>query len=756
MKHKILLSTAILFSVVTFAQEVKKDTINSLHEVEVTSKSKYKREKSTTVSKMPLKDMENSQVVTSITAGMLKDQVNISFDDALSNATGVTKLWESTGRGTDGGGYYGTRGFSVQPGLKNGLPNVGNGTPDPANVETIEVIKGPSGALYGGALTSHGGLININTKQPFDRTKTEVGYTFGSFNTHRATVDHNQVLTSDNKTAFRINAAYTNKESFQDYGFSKSFFVAPSLLWTINDKLSFLVNAEIMNSKGTNPTMLFVDRASPVRANTVEKTGYDPNRSYTSNDLTLENPYYNLQATMNYKFNSQWSSKTSFSNYTSYSKGYYTYLYEGTTAIEQMLAPAFGGNLTVDGAIYSRSVSKQNTRNKGLDVQQNFLGDFKINDNLSNKLLIGGDYYHEKIITNNSSYGNQGFIHVGGTNNVQFQALLPYLHAAYGSPMKLNAQGDDSGDLTESGADQVITAQPETNATLDNYSVYISDVFNISDRLFINAAIRFDVYESKYNTVGSDNFNKNFSSWSPKFGLVFQPVKERVSLFANYQNGFGRPQQVADYNAGVATNYFAKPEQSIQYEGGVKVDFFDGKLSGTLSYFDITVNDKTIFVGDYTDGFITQDGKQRNTGFEAQFLFVPLKGWNITAGYSYIESKLKEGNTDFVGLRPEDAGPRNVANLWTSYKFTDNFVQGLGFGFGANYGSEYATLSRNVAGKFYLPEYLVLGATAFYDAKHFRLAVKVDNLTNEEYYKGWSTINPQNPRSVLGSVSFNF
>lgn len=756
MKNKILLSTAVLFSIAGFAQEVKKDTVNSLHEVEITSKYKYKREKSTTVSKMPLKDMENSQVVSSITAGMLKDQVNISFDDALNNAAGVIKLWESTGRGSDGGGYYGTRGFAVQPGLKNGLPNVGNGTPDPANVETIEIIKGPSGALYGGALTSHGGLININTKQPFEQTKTEIAYTFGSFNTHRATLDHNQVLSSDKKTAFRINAAYTNKESFQDYGFSKSFFVAPSLLWTINDKLSFVVNAEIMDSKGTNPTMLFVDRDSPVRANTVEKTGYDNNRSYTSNDLTLENPYYNLQATMNYKFNNQWSSKTSFSNYTSYSKGYYTYLYEGTSTIEQMLAPALGGPFTVDGAIYARSVSKQDARNNGLDVQQNFLGDFKINDALSNKLLVGGDYYHEKITTNNSSYGNQGFIHIGGTNNTQFQALLPYLHAFYQSPMKLNEQGDDSGDLTENAADQVIVAQPESNATLDNYSVYVSDVFNISDRFFINAAVRFDVYESQYTTVGGENFTKNFSNWSPKFGLVFQPVKERVSLFANYQNGFGRPQQVADYNGGVATSFYARPEQSIQYEGGVKFDFFDGKVSGTLSYFDITVNDKTIFVGNYTDGYITQDGKQHNKGFEAQFLFVPLKGWNITAGYSYIDSKLKEGNADFVGLRPEDAGPNNVANLWTSYKFTDNFVKGLGFGLGANYGSEYATLSRNIAGKFYLPEYLVFGATAFYDAKHFRVAVKVDNLTNEEYYKGWSTINPQNPRSVLGSVSYNF
>ncbi|REG98411.1 TonB-dependent siderophore receptor [Flavobacterium aquicola] len=750
MKTQILLCAVMLFSIAGFAQEIQTD---SLKAVEINNKYKYRREKSTTVSKMPLKDLENSQVVSSITSGLLKEQVNISFDDALNNATGVTKLWESTGRGGDGGGYFGSRGFSVQPGLKNGLPNVGNGTPDPANIETIEVIKGPSGTLYGGALTSHGGLININTKQPFGETKTDISYTFGSFNTHRATIDHNQTLSLDKKTAFRINAAYTNKENFQDYGFSKSFFIAPSLLWTINDKLSFVVNAEFMDSEGTNPTMLFMDRDSPVRANTVEKTGYDNKRSYTSNDLTLENPYYNLQATANYTINNHWTSKTSFSNYTSYSKGYYTYLYEGTSLIEKTLAPLIGP-FTVDGAIYARSVSKMDSKNKGLDIQQNFLGDFKIGD-LNNKLLVGADYYHENIETDNSSYGNQGFVHVGGSSNAQFQALVPYLHTAYGSPIKMNEQGDDSGDLTPKGADQVITFSTPDNASLDNYSFYVSDVLNVTDNLFLNAAVRYDVYESKYSSA-SNSFSKDFSNWSPKFGIIFQPIKEQISIFANYQNGFGRPQQIADYVAGVANNYYAKPEQSIQYEGGVKLDFFKGKLSGTLSYFDITVNDKTIFIGDYTNGHNDQNGKQRNKGFEAQFLLAPLKGWNVTAGYSYIDSKLLEGDAVFVGLRPESAGPYNNANLWTSYKFTENFIKGFGLGLGANYGGEYATLNRNFTGQFYLPEYLVFGATAFYETSNFRIAVKADNLTNEEYYRGWSTINPQTPRSFLGSVSYKF
>lgn len=103
----------------------------------------FSRAKSDFVAKMPLKEIENSQVYNTITAELLKEQVITTFDDALKNAPGIIKLWESTGRGGDGAGYYSLRGFPVQPTLVNGLPGITNGSPDPANIERIEVLKGP-------------------------------------------------------------------------------------------------------------------------------------------------------------------------------------------------------------------------------------------------------------------------------------------------------------------------------------------------------------------------------------------------------------------------------------------------------------------------------------------------------------------------------------------------------------------------------------------------------------------------------------
>ena len=153
-----------------------------------------------------------------------------------------------------------------------------------------------------------------------------------------------------------------------------------------------------------------------------------------------------------------------------------------------------------------------------------------------------------------------------------------------------------------------------------------------------------------------------------------------------------------------------------------------------------------------------QDGEQVNKGFEASVIASPIEGLNIIAGYSYNDSRLEkaeEGN-DFAGKRPESAGPQNLANLWASYKFSSGALNGFGLGFGGNYGSKNMIFNRNLGGTFTLPEYTVLNASVFYNADAFTITLKLDNLNNEEYYKGWSTINPQMPRTFAANLTYNF
>src|SRR3546814_11254407 len=87
----------------------------------------------------------------------------------------------------------------------------------------------------------------------------------------------------------------------------------------------------------------------------------------------------------------------------------------------------------------------------------------------------------------------------------------------------------------------------------------------------------------------------------------------------------------------------------------------------------------------------------------------------------------------------------------TLFPYTTLFrspLRGWGLGLGANASSELIVIDSKVTGKFTLPGYTVMDASIFYNAEKFRITLKVDNLTDEDYYTGWSTINPQRPRSV--------
>lgn len=692
--------------------------------------NKYAQKESAYVSKMPLSDIENPQVFNSIGSELLEDQVVTNFNDALKNAPGISLLWEPTGRGNDGAGYFSIRGFAVQPTMLNALPALTNGSPDLANTERIEVIKGPSGTLYGSSLISYGGLINIVTKKPFSTFRGNVSYTAGSYGQNRVTVDVNTPLSSEKDINLRVNGAYHTQNSYQDAGFRRSFFVAPSLSYQVNDKLSFLVNAEIYNGRSTNQTMLFLDRGAPLRVHNMEELDYDHKRSYTSNDLYIDNPTYSLQAQMNYKLSDHWTSQTAFSNSSAKSDGYYSYLYEGT-----QYTPL------TEGIVLARYINKQKSETVGTDIQQNFIGDFKIGS-MRNRVVAGIDYLQTNVNNNSTPYIQNGMVYIGSDLQGFNEQVLGITDPA--------GYTDDSGVLTQAGTDALLAeSQITPNKTVQEiFSVYASDVINILPELSAMASLRVDRF-------WDDTYNQ--TSFSPKFGLVYQPVLDKVSVFANYMDGFTNVAPQTIVTEGVTSVESFKPEHANQLEFGTKLNLFDDKLTATLSYYDIKVTDRTLRVDiDANNYFYTQDGEQRSKGFEANINANPVRGLNLIAGYSYNDSRLEEGAADFKGRRPEEAGPVNMANFWAGYQFTGGRLEGFGLGFGGNYAGENKIMNRNTTGVFTVPEYTVLNASAFYGTRDFRITLKLDNITDEEYYKGWSTINPQWTRTISANFSYTF
>lgn len=425
-------------------------------------KNHFAKKENQQVSRLALKNLENPQVYTTISSELLKEQVVTNIDDALKNAPGIQPLWTSTGRGSDGAGYFSLRGFAVQPRALNGLPGISNGSLDPANIDKIEVIKGPSGTLFGSTIVSYGGLINITTKTPYERFGGEINYTTGSYGLNRVTADINTPLNEDKTVNFRINTAYHSENSFQDAGFRKALFVAPSLSYKASDRLSFLINTEFLSNEATNATMLFLTRSTPLRVNNIDELGYDNKRSYTSNNLSIKTPSFNLQGQMFYKINDSWTSQTAISKTSAKSEGYYSYLFEGTTSF-----PAI-----TEGVVFARYINYQNSTTLATDIQQNFIGDFKIG-NMRNRIVAGLDYFNRQIIDNGTGYIVNGRIYIG---NDDLQTVNENVFGIT-NPAQYITTGDN-GKLSKNATDALLAGATVNNSKTKQevYSAYVSNV----------------------------------------------------------------------------------------------------------------------------------------------------------------------------------------------------------------------------------------------------------------------------------------
>jgi iron complex outermembrane receptor protein len=141
---------------------------------------------------------------------------------------------------------------------------------------------------------------------------------------------------------------------------------------------------------------------------------------------------------------------------------------------------------------------------------------------------------------------------------------------------------------------------------------------------------------------------------------------------------------------------------------------------------------------------------------EVEVVANPFTGFNIMTGFARNDSKYTKAESDVQGLRPSTATSPTAANLWMSYKLSKGAVRGLGFGFGGIYASDNKVLNSRSVGTFILPAYTILNSTVFYETPTVRAGVKVDNMTNQKYWIGYSSMVPQKLRSVTASVSFKF
>lgn len=678
---------------------------NALNEVSVKSAvKKFHKKESEYVSRLPLKNLENPQVYSIVSKELLQEQLVTDLGSALKSVPGAgVPLLLNQNRVT-----FISRGFSIEPKVRNGLSNFVQTSIDPVNLERLEIIKGPSSTLFGSSVVSYGGLINRVTKKPYNGLGGEVSYTTGSWNMSRLAVDFNTPV-NENKTAlFRVNSSTSSQNSFQDAGFTKSFAITPSFSYQITKNLSLTADLEYGKNQGTSP-IRFDPYTNGLALQKVEDMGIPYKQSFANNDVTYDSESKSIFSQVNYRISDQWTSQTAITATNSRFDG-------STIRLVGTSATTLRPQVTVGDYGY-----------KSTDIQQNFIGDFKIG-NLRNRMVAGLDYYSYTTTRKTANINTTAVDFTKDINTTNYYTTFNVVNIS---------RAAQTATYTNQNGDQ------------KTYSAYVSDVLNVTDRLLAMLSLRADHFENNGTlnvTTGTNTGVYKQTAFSPKFGLVYQVLKEQLSLFGNYMNGFTN-QTGTDIDGRTF-----KPEQANQIEGGIKTDLWDHKLTGSVSYYDIKVKDVVRANPDNSD-FSIQDGTQVSKGVDLELVANPFKGLSIVAGYAYNDSKYTNIDPELIGLRPAGSGPARLANFWLSYRFTDGMIKGFGAGAGGNYGSSAFQTNTQTA-KVIIPSYTTFDASLFYEGSKYRISLKGNNLTNEKY---WSyRLTPQNPINFLASAAYKF
>ncbi len=640
---------------------------------------------------------------------VLEDQQVTELDDALQNVAGATV---ST---TEGRGFQiNLRGFDGVPVFRDGFrlfsPNdngdaAGQGFPEIANVERIEVLRGPASILFG--QLDPGGAVNVVSKRPLETPFYKVALQAGSYGLVRPQVDLSGPLTEDGSLLYRLNAVYQHEDGFRDFDQKTNrFFIGPTLTWRISDRTEIDFQLEYLDDERP------LDPGLVALGNRVADIPHD--RILGEPDDRIESTFIRVGYDFEHRFNKNWTLRNAF-----------RYL-ESNDDISATLSFPFIGGLDETTGLLSRVFAEQTVSNETLALQTNVVGKFTTGS-IDHTLLLGVDLAQYRL--NSESFT----LFFPPNVRVPINVFNP-VYGAVPRPDRLDA--------------------PTSSETIDTDSlqIYIQDQIKLLDNLILVAGFNYETVSQNTTTIRGGRttaIDLSEDAFSPRVGLVYQPI-ENLSLYANYARSFFPSAAVTvDDNP-------LQAEKGEGFEVGVKTELFNQRLLATLAYFNLTR--QNVATADPLDPrFSVATGEQQSQGIELNVTGEILPGWNVLGSYTYTDAEITADNRFEVGNRLPGV-PKHSASLWTTYEIQTGSLEGLQFGLGFNWVSDRTGDFQN---SFNLDNYFLTSAAIAYQRDNWRFGLNFQNIFDVNYIAGTPRtrtrgIQPGEPFTVIGSISYEF
>lgn len=636
---------------------------------------------------------------------VIRDRQATEIKEAVSNVSGVSFRGDLQGRG---GNTFGIRGFEDVQILRDGFRRFGSGSSESnaqpaveiANLEKIEVLKGPASILYGAI--EPGGLINLVSKQPQATPFREAEVQVGSRGLIRPRIDINGRLSEDGKLLYRFNGLYQTLGNFRNFTQAEQkILLSPTVTWKIDDRTNLNISSEYIDA--TRPSDFGIPNANGRVVDVPrDRVVNDPSDRVNNKSLFI-----------GYRLDRQLDDNWQLSN---------AFRYTASEFATDVLALPLGFDPATN--TLDRAFAVQDSQSKNYAFQTNLTGKLKTGE-IEHTILTGVDYVNRN---------GRVFSRVDLTPRP-----LDIFNPVY--EPKPSKQSIDPF-----GGDELFAS---------SWGFFVQDQVDLTKNLKLLAGARFDTLALKtVNLPGSGvtagETNINTTAFTPRIGLLYK-VADNLSLYGSYSQSF------TPNTATTATGRPLDPQRGGGYDLGIKADLLDKKLFATLAYFDLTKQNVP-----NTDPnnplFSIAIGEQRSKGLEFDLSGEISPGLKLIGSYAYIDGKVTaDSDATNVGKRLS-ATPEHSASVWTTYEIQQGNLQGLGFGLGFNFiGARFG----DSANTYTLDRYITTDAAIFYKRNDWRFGLNFKNIGDVKYIE--SSIgnaaagnNFGAPFTVIGSVGVTF
>ncbi len=735
------------------------------------------------VQALPTTSLQDTpQAVTVIGEETMKQQATSTLGEALRNVPGITiAIGEG---GTLAGDQFKIRGFDAKDDVYlDGLRDFAPYTRDSFAYQEVQVMKGPSGLMFGRGTT--GGAINTVSKTPTDRAFVS-GHVEGGNGAHaRATADANYKLADG--IAVRVAAMYTNTGVVdRDHVFSHRWGVAPSVAFGLDSPTTFTLGLIHQHSNNRQDYGIPVAQpAGSIFAVPVTEFGVPRNTFLgfrTDND---KNDADIVTAKLAHVAN-DWLTIQNDARIAWYSR---YFQYTATDRCDQTVATNFCSNVVTSAnplaavaGVGGGGPYQQDS--KGWQDTLSANATFNVGA-LRNQLIVGGDISYQRAdrtiyaytlpTTAQYTYGLGD--HTRSRSNIARSFYSPAYEPPVGYTVVLPTPTNIAGGATNATATTVVYS----TAKAHDYALFATDRLWFNDALSLIAGVRVDRFVIDYasTTVAGVTVPARSRSTlaNPRGSLVYEP-SENTTFYASYgKSAVPQGTSVVGTPTPVTTaNQALDPEKSETFEVGAKYSVWEGKLGLAGSLFQVNKSNATLV--DPVSGQITlQSGqRQRVRGFELSATGTVTEDLSILAAYTYLDPIITHdltcGGTPVV-CRPNvftigkmiTFVPRHAASVWGDYKVPG--LKGLTVGGGMVYQSRLhnaytlAGTAPNLTGitrYVLIPQTVQLDAVASYQFERYKFQVNVNNITDRlNYSQSFGNRGTPAPgRSVIASIEARF